>query len=79
MQTLAAYVIFLLVITGIGLAIILGAIFSLVASTGLAWMKSRSGFRIWQSSISGGLTRAGACIQNELQVLKRVPVFHAHR
>lgn len=79
MQTLAAYVIFLLFITGIGLAIIFAAIFSLVASTGLAWLKSRREFRIWQSSISGGLAHAGARIRNELLVLKRVPVFHAHR
>jgi len=79
-QTLAAYVIFLVIITGIGLAIILAAVVSLVAFAAVTWIKSRLGFlgfRIWQSSISGGLARAGARIENELQALKQAPLFDA--
>jgi ABC-type antimicrobial peptide transport system permease subunit len=81
-QTLAAYVIFLLVIMGIGVAIIFGAIFSLVAFAGIAWMKSRPGFRTCQRSISEGLARIAARIGNQLHVVQRVlraPLFHTHR
>jgi len=81
-QTLAEYVIFLLVIAGIGVAIIFGAIFSLAAYAGIAWMKSRPGFRIWQRSISEESARTAARIANQLHVVQRVlraPLFHTHR
>ena len=51
MQTLAAYLIFLLVVMVVGLAIVFGAIITLTAYEVMAWIKERPGFRRWQGKI----------------------------
>ena len=71
MQTLAAYVMLLLVMVAVGLTIIFGAVVSLAIYEGIASMKSRPEFQAWQHSLPQGLRNLG----REL----REPLFHAHR
>ena len=74
MQTLAAYVMFLLVMIAVGLAIIFGAVVSLAIYEAMASMRSRALFRNWE--------RARVFIDNKFRQFRReisVPLFHAHQ
>ena len=74
MQTLAAYTIFLLGMVAVGLAVIFGAVVSLVVYEGIASMKSRAVFNKWE--------RARIFIDDKLRQFSRelhAPLFHAHR
>ena len=71
MQTLAAYLIFLLVVVAVGLATILGAILTLASYEGIAWMKSRPEFRLWGRSLLEASAHARAYIENEFSILSR--------
>lgn len=78
MQTLGAYLIFLLVVAAVGLAIILSAVAVLMICEGLAWAQSRPEVRIWEHSVLDGLARAGVSLQNEFNVLRRAIHVGAH-
>lgn len=83
MQTLGAYLIFLLVFGAVGLAIIVSAMITLAISEGIAWMKSRSEFRLWERSVISfskqGRTRANASSIDALCQAIRVQLFHVNQ
>ena len=82
MQTLAAYFIFLLVVVAVGLATILGAIVTLAAYEGIAWMKSRPGFHRWKGVVLQALVLARARIGSGLHVVGQeihVQLVHANQ
>ena len=71
MQTLAAYLIFLLVVVAVGLATIVAVIAILAISEGIAWVKDRPGFRHWENTVMEALVPAGARIEREFHNLHR--------
>ena len=71
MQTLAAYSMFLLIIVAVGLAIIASVFIILAGYEGMAWMKSRPEFQLWQRTVAKALVRAGTRVENEFGILCR--------
>ena len=74
MQTLAAYVMFLLVMVAVGLAIVFGAVVSLAIYEAVASMKSRAVLNNWE--------RARIFIDNKFRKFRReisASLFHAHQ
>ena len=79
MQTLAAYVIFLLVVVAVGLAVILSTIVFLAAYEGITWMKDYPGFRRWKTMIIEALVAVRARLKQEFHNLNRaIPVQLLH-
>jgi hypothetical protein len=75
-QTLAAYIIFLLVAVAVGLGIIFSTILGLVTYEGIAWMKTRPKFRLWEHSVIDAFVRARPRIENEFAILGRAIRVH---
>jgi hypothetical protein len=71
MQTLAAYLIFLLVVVAVGLGTIVAAIATLVISEGIAWVKDRPGFRRWKSTVIEALIPGRARLEQQFHNLHR--------
>jgi hypothetical protein len=71
MQTLAAYLIFLLVVVAAGLATIVAAVAALAILEGIAWFKDHPVFRRWGSMVIKPLTPAGVRIEQEFHNLQR--------
>ena len=72
MQTLAAYLLFLLVVVAVGLLTIVGAIAALAISEGIAWVKDRPAFRRCESTVIGALISAGTRIEQQVHSLHQV-------
>ena len=70
MQTLAAYVIFLLFMVAVGLAIIFGAVVALAVYEGIDSIKSRPEFRTWERSMLERVGRACLRIENHFHVAR---------
>lgn len=77
MQILAAYLIFLLIVVGVGLATIVAAIAALLISGGIAWVKDRPGFCRLEKTIIEALVPARARIEQEFDNIHRA--IHAQR
>ncbi|HWF39528.1 MAG TPA: hypothetical protein VG322_13470 [Candidatus Acidoferrales bacterium] len=81
MQTLAAYVIFLLIVAAVGLAIIFGAILIVAIGEAVAWLQTLPALRRWEQSVLNATIRARTLIDKEFTGLRgnlHVPHFHAN-
>jgi hypothetical protein len=79
MQMLGAYVLFLLALAAVGLAIIFGAIVSVAAYEGIAWMRSQPQYHAWGHWVLEEFARGRIWIENEFQSLRRelrITLFH---
>jgi hypothetical protein len=81
-QTLAAYLSFLLVVIVVGLGIIFGTIVGLLTYEGIAWMKSRQKLRFWERSVIGAFVLVRPGIEDAFGILGRsirVQIFHVNQ
>jgi hypothetical protein len=78
MQTLAAYLIFLLVIVAIGLGIVFIAVVGLAAYQGMEWMKSSPAIRAFERSTFEMFLRGWNWMENELHFLREAVRVRLH-
>jgi hypothetical protein len=78
MQTLAAYLIFLLVIVAVGLGIVFIAVMALAAYEGMEWMKSSPAFRVFERSAFEIVSRGRSWIERELHGLREAVRVRLH-
>ena len=71
MQTLGAYLIFLLVVAAVGLATVVAAIAGLAISVGIASVKDSPGFRRWERTAIETLIPIGVRIEQQFRSLHR--------
>ena len=78
MQTLAAYLLFLLVIVAVGLGIVVIALVSLAAYEGTEWVKSNRAFCSFQRSFFEMVSRGRSWMENELHILREAVRVRLH-